>query len=314
MRFLVLLPLGFALACGSVDGPGQPPPTYPHVDRHGAIPGDVVKGTPDNDEHPPVLHSAEFDEPTPLPVISTAGAEDSPFIPADRDELYFFFAADVRQDPSVQVLDPANGIWVSRRAGGQWQEPELVWLQDPGVLALNGCAWVGGNEIVFCTAREGYDGLRWFRAERAGARWSGWTPLAFPAAYEVGELHISGDELYYGSPRAGGAGGQDIWMLTRSGDAWADPVDLTAVDTPADEVLPYVSPDARELWITRWYEGSPAVFRSKRVAGAWQEPELIVSSFAGEPTLDAQGNLYFVHHFYRGEVMIEADIYEAHRR
>jgi hypothetical protein len=38
-----------------------------------------------------------------------------------------------------------------------------------------------------------------------------------------------------------------------------------------------------------------------------------VDHFAGEPTLDAQGNLYFVHHFYRDGVMIEADIYTAVR-
>jgi hypothetical protein len=40
----------------------------------------------------------------------------------------------------------------------------------------------------------------------------------------------------------------------------------------------------------------------------------MVSSFAGEPTLDAQGNLYFVHHFYSGGVMLEADIYVAYRK
>ena len=56
------------------------------------------------------------------------------------------------------------------------------------------------------------------------------------------------------------------------------------------------------------------MFRSKRLGGEWQEPELIVSTFAGEPTLDWAGNLYFVHHFYEDGVLIEADIYVAHRR
>ena len=45
-----------------------------------------------------------------------------------------------------------------------------------------------------------------------------------------------------------------------------------------------------------------------------QEGELIVSRFAGEPTLDAQGHLYFVHHYYDDGVMLEVDIYVAHRR
>jgi len=41
----------------------------------------------------------------------------------------------------------------------------------------------------------------------------------------------------------------------------------------------------------------------------------LVSQFAGEPTLDDAGNLYFVHHFFTREMeMIEADIYVARRR
>jgi hypothetical protein len=39
-----------------------------------------------------------------------------------------------------------------------------------------------------------------------------------------------------------------------------------------------------------------------------------VSQFAGEPTLDDAGNLYFVHHFYEDGVKIEADIYIARRK
>jgi hypothetical protein len=46
----------------------------------------------------------------------------------------------------------------------------------------------------------------------------------------------------------------------------------------------------------------------------WQPPELIISQFAGEPTLDDEGNLYFVHHFYQDGEMIEADIYLAEKK
>lgn len=73
-------------------------------------------------------------------------------------------------------------------------------------------------------------------------------------------------------------------------------------------------PDGTELWFTRIYNGSPAIYRSRLVIGRWTEPELIISNFAGEPTLDREGNLYFVHHFYKDGKMIEADIYVARRR
>ncbi len=312
-------PLGLALLAASLlgcggDASGPDDNEPPIVDRHAAIPADAVKGTPANDEFPPILHSGEFQEPVPLPVVSTAGAEDAPFIPLGSDELYFFFAADVRQDASLQIRDPVNGIWVSRRVGGSWQEPTLVWLQEHDRLALNGCQWVGGDEMFFCSAREGYAGLNWFRAVRREGTWRDWSLFTFPADFEVGEFHIHGDSLYYGSPRSGGLGDNDIWMLTRVGGVWTNPVHVAEVSSPVDDSRPFVTADGNQLWITRWHQGTPAVYRSQRVGGAWQTPELIVSRFAGEPTLDAQGNLYFVHHFYSGGVMREADIYVAYRK
>jgi hypothetical protein len=308
--FLALAALSGCEAAGT--GPEGPDPT--DVDRHASIPSDAVKVTPDQDPTPPILHSAEFQEPVPLPVISTAGAEDAPFIPADRDELYFFFAADVREAASIQIRDPVNGIWLSRRVGGSWQEPTLVWLQEPGVLALNGCPFVDGNEMFFCTARTGYTGVNWFRALYGDGAWGNWTLYPFDPSLDVGELHIHGNELFYHSGRAGGLGGIDIWMATRQGGSWGDPVNVTAANSGEDDSRPYVTPDGNELWITRWYQGTPALFRSRKVGGEWQEAELIVSRFAGEPTLDAQGNLYFVHHFYDNGVMLEADIYVAYRK
>jgi hypothetical protein len=309
------LVLGVLPAC-DVGGGGTSPEDLerPVVDRHAAIPSDVTKVTPDQDQSPPILHSSDFQEPVPVPVISTAGAEDAPFIPADRDELYFYFAADVRESPTIQIRDPVNGIWVSKREGGVWQEPTLVWLQRVGDLALNGCPFVGGDEMFFCTARGGYSGLSWFRATYAEGEWRSWALYLFDPAMEVGELHMHGDELYYDSERAGGLGGTDIWMATRDGGEWANPVNVTAVNSTDFDSRPYVTPDGNELWLTRWYEGSPAIFRSKKIDGAWQAPELILSRFAGEPTLDGEGNLYFVHHFFQDGVMLEADIYVAHRK
>jgi hypothetical protein len=309
----LLLALALSLSCEAGD-PATPEEDLQEIDRHGRIPADAVKKTPDTDLFPPVLHSAEFLEPVPLPVINTAGAEDSPFIPADRDEIYFVFIKNAREPLEVQIRDVVNGIWISRRQGSTWQEATLVVLQDRDQLALNGCEFVVGEEMLFCTAREGYTGLHWFRAEYNAGKWTNWEVADFPPEYDVGELHIHSDELYYHSGRAGGIGGEDIWMLTRIGGEWVDPVNVEAVNTPAAEGMPYVTPDGQELWFNRWHLGSPAVFRSKRAAGSWQEPELVVSQFAGEPTLDRDGNLYFVHHFYEDSVIIEADIYVAYRK
>jgi hypothetical protein len=187
-------------------------------------------------------------------------------------------------------------------------------LQDAGKLALDGAEFVQGNEMLFVSAREGYTGLHWFSANYVNDRWSNWQLADFEASFEVGELHIHGDELYYHSSRNGGKGKLDIWKLTRIDGEWQQPENIAAANTTADEGWPYISPDGNELWITRTYLGTASLFRSQKLNGEWQTPELIVSQFAGEATLDSDGNLYFVHHFFDNGQMIEADIYVAKRK
>jgi len=72
--------------------------------------------------------------------------------------------------------------------------------------------------------------------------------------------------------------------------------------------------DGDELWFLRNYSGSPAIFRSKNTDGEWQEAELILSQFAGEPSLDSEGNIYFVHHYFKDCKMLEADYYVAYMK
>jgi hypothetical protein len=131
---------------------------------------------------------------------------------------------------------------------------------------------------------------------------------------QIGEVHVFGDELYFHSERYGTKGGFDIFVTTKSGSTWSDPVNIEAVNSETMDGYPYISSDGNELWFTRTYMGTPAIYRSLKVDGNWSAPELIVSQFAGEPTLDDEGNLYFVHHYYENNVMIEADIYVANRK
>ena len=130
---------------------------------------------------------------------------------------------------------------------------------------------------------------------------------------QIGEVHIHGDELYFHSAREGGNGDYDIWVTNRTSESWSDPVNIEAVNTEAMDGYPFITEDGSEMWFTRTYLGTPAIFRSVMANGSWSEPEMIVSQFAGEPTLDDDGNLYFVHHYYEDGVMIEADIYVAYR-
>lgn len=310
-KLLLCLMLAIIVASGC----GEPKEPEQTLTREETIPAGAVKMLPETDSYPPILHSGEFHEPVPLQSpINTAGAEDSPFIPEGKEEMYFFFTPDPTIPAEKQLLDGVTGIWLSQWRSGQWQEPERVWLQDEGKLALDGCTFVSGNLMYFCSAREGYAGVHWFTAEFEDGQWQDWANADFPEQFEVGELHIWGDELYYHSSHDGGEGSNDIWMLERVNGEWQEPVNVAAVNTAENEGMPFLTSDGLELWFHRFHQGSPAVFRSRRVNGEWQTPEMIVSQFAGEPTVDWQGNLYFVHHFYKDNKMIEADIYVAYRK
>jgi len=288
---------------------------YPTVTRAESIPADAVKRTPETDEYPPILHSDEWETPVPVGIpVNTAGAEDSPFIPADRDELYIFFTPDVRVPAERQLLDSVTGIYVSEYINGSFGEPERVWLEDPGKLSMEGAEFVQGSTMLYVSAREGYTGLHWFSAEFIEDKWTNWQNADFNPEYEVGELHIHDDELFYHSGCAGGQGQFDIWKLTRIDDQWQNPDAIEVVNSSENEGWPYITPDGNELWFTRTYLGSPGIFRSVKEEGEWQEPQLIISQFAGEPTLDKDGNIFFVHHYYEDNVMIEADIYVAYKK
>ena len=292
-----------------VPGPGD---STNSTNRTGAIPADSEKVLPGGDRYPPQLHSEEFREPIPLGGnVNTAGAEDSPFVTPDGETLYFWFTPDVDVPVEEQLLDGVTGIYVSRRLDEGWTEAARVVLSHD--VSLDGCPFVLEDRIWFCSARPGYTGMRWFTARRSDGEWVDWEEADFDPDHDVGELHISADggSLYYHSDRPGGKGSNDIWVSRRVGGEWSEPLNIENVNSEADDSRPFLSRDGRELWFTRTYRGTPAVFRSILSDGEWQEPDLMVSQFAGEPTLDGEGNLYFVHHFFEDGRMIEADIYLA---
>lgn len=298
--------------CAAFPGAPTPTPTSP-PDRESLIPASQVKITPDTDLYPVRSETDEYNAPVPLPYpVNTAGAEDSAFILPDGKTLYLWFTPDAGKPAEQQVTDGVTGIYVSHKLNGQWSTPERVLLQDPGKLALDGCAFVQGSLMLFCSTREGYTGIHWFSAEWIDGQWRSWQLADFPPDYEVGELHITADgaELYFHSTRPGGIGGYDIWVSKNVGGAWQTPENLSVVNSPETDGWPFISPDGLELWFTRG-NGAPSLWRSLKVDGEWTAPRQMFSQFSGEASLDITGNLYFTHHYYKDGIMLEADIYVA---
>jgi hypothetical protein len=300
--------------------PAQRKTAKPVKTRQESLPAGAVKVTPEADLSPPVLHSADYFEPVPLSaVINTAGGEDSPFVTDDGSALYFFFTPDVNVPAEKQLLDGVTGIWVSHQAGDQWSPAQRVVLEDEDELALDGAEYVRGDEIWFASARVGgYRTIDIWIADFINGEWANRRNAGekLNKEYQIGEFHLTadGNALYFHADRAGGKGGVDIWVTRKVNGEWQEPENVAAVNSAELDGWPCISPDGKELWFTRTYLGTPAIFLSRQTEGKWGPPEMIISQFAGEPSLDAVGNLYFVHHFYRDGKMIEADIYVAYRK
>jgi hypothetical protein len=303
MIFCIFLLLAAGLAgCRSM--------VTPAPDRLASIPVSAVKVTPLTDEHPPLSLSPEYGDPVPVPGdVNTAGGEDSPFITPDGTTLYFWFTPDVHLPAESQVGDGVTGIYVANNITGEWKNIARINLQEPGKSALDGCAFVAGDVLWFCSAREGYSGIHWFTAESIDGRWQNLQVMNFDPSFQVGELHISmdGRDLYFASDRQGGQGGLDIWVSHISNGVWNAPEPVASVNTASDEGWPALSPDGSQLWFSRDY----GLWRSLKTEDGWAAPVEMIAPLAGEPSIDQNGNIYFVHHFFHGDVMLEADVYVA---
>lgn len=122
---------------------------------------------------------------------------------------------------------------------------------------MDGCEFVLGDEMWFCSIRAGnLNEIDWYIAQRVNGVWTNWQNAGKPVNgdYQVGEMHITADgqELYFASQRPGGYGGFDLWVSQKTGDGWGAPVNLgAAVNTSESENRPYVTVDGQELWFDR---------------------------------------------------------------
>ncbi|AIF70116.1 hypothetical protein PAP_08675 [Palaeococcus pacificus DY20341] len=283
--------------------------------REDTIPKNAIKIMPEMDVFPPILHSDEWSKPVPLEgPINTAGAEDSPFVTPDGKNLYFFFTPDVNVPPQKQLIDGVTGIWWSKKINGKWSKPMRIVLGSSE--SLDGAVFILNDTMWFASVRRGnYGEVDIYTAKFRNGRWTDVKNAGelLNAVYDVGELCISpdGKTMYYGC-------GGDICMMDYVNGSWVNPRKVPNINSELNEDQPFITPDGNELWFTgqsRLGYPGPAIFRSLKTKDGWSEPEEIVSNFAGEPVLDAQGNLYFVHHYVTKDMkIIEADIYVAYKK
>lgn len=269
---------------------------------------------------PPTLQAKGWEQPIPLiGPINTSGGEDSPFFDSTRNALFFFFTPDTMIPAEEQVGDGFTGIYISYFKNGEWSEPERIWLTEGTEHTLDGCPTVRGDMLWFCSIRDGnyrsidfwtatYDGEEWGNIHNAGQELN--------EIIGIGEMDISNDNqtILFHAALAGGMGENDLWTTSLTPEGWNQPQNLGSINTEFDDSRPFYSDDNDEIWFTRTYQGSPAIYRSTWDGEEWSSPQLIISQFAGEPTIDQEGNIYFAHHFVRDGKIYDADIYIAYKK
>lgn len=310
--FIITLVLILMVGCSEPESSIQIP------SREEKIPSYINKITPEMDLYPPILHADEYEQPVPVPgFANSAGAEDSPFVSPDGLSLYFTFVPDPSVPPGKQLIDGVTGLYKSQLVDGSWNEPDRIILNDD--LSLDGCETIQGDMMWFCSVRAGnFRDVDLYTAELVDGKWVNWQNAGERINFEIvmGEMHITSDglEIYFDGTREGSLGGSDIWVTRFINGDWQTPENLGEVNSKENEIRPFLTQDGQELWFSRSYLGSPAVFRSIMIDGHWSEPELILSQFAAEPSLDTEGNVYFAHHFFKDGEMLEADIYVMRKK
>ncbi|MGQ8337142.1 PorE family type IX secretion system protein [Sunxiuqinia sp. A32] len=165
----------------------------------------------------------------------------------------------------------------------KWGEPKLIdetgminTEDEDGAVALSG----NGDQMIFTRAR--YDkfnnlGAELYSAKMSRGNWS--EPIKIEivgdsliAAHPA--LSPNGDVLYFVSDRPGGFGGKDIWMATKDGGSFSNPVNLgNKINTPGNEVFPAIRSNG-ELYFSSDYHmgmGGLDIFKAvKDDSGEWK--------------------------------------------
>ncbi len=233
------------------------------------------------------MHWMENPGPYEITEAGFFNSRESDYSPAfasrDHAHVYFTSARKGRGNDRHGVTgEYFADIYESRRdRQGQWSAPSpLEGINsefDEGTPSLN-----LKHTVMYFTSckavRKKSNGCQVYQTRRSGEQWGrpeliDLAPDTLIAAHPA----ISPDELtlYFVSDMPGGAGSKDIWKVTRSNpnSSWGVPVNLgPEINTPGDEVFPYVHPDGTLYFSSNGHPGMGGldIFKATKTDdGSW---------------------------------------------
>lgn len=219
-----------------------------------------------------------------------------------------FFVA-FTPDQRTAYVGRANGtfsyftILETYRRAGRWTEPRVApfsgrWSDADPHIAPDGAwiYWISNRPLstdsgeARAKPRDDYD--IWFAERLATGEWGPprhlGTPVSMPGATEWSPSVAANGNLYFGTIRTGGKGGNDIWMSRLVNGVYQEPENLgDSINTRFGELEPWIAPDESYLIVSS--QGRPDalggldLYISFRRNGVWQRlqhlPEPINSRF-----------------------------------
>ncbi len=101
------------------------------------------------------------------------------------------------------------------------------------------------------------------------------------ADMEQPAISAEGNKLYFSSRMEGGQGGSDIWVTSKSGDSWGEPVNAgSVINTEFDEMFPVIH-DSVMYFSSEGFTGYGGLdlFHSVYSNGTWSKPQNLKTPF-----------------------------------
>lgn len=196
-----------------------------------------------------------------------------PCLTADQNTLVFTRRSNDNED-----------FYISQKIEGEWQEaieiPNVNTTMNEGAQSIS----ADGRYMVFtaCNRRDGMGSCDLFFSELTEKGWSKPQNMGEPISTRAWEsqpsLSADGNILYFASSRAGGQGGNDIWVSSRIKGKWQTPINAgAAINTTGDDEGPFIHQDNQTLYMMS--NGRPSIggydlyFARKGADGTWQTPQ-----------------------------------------